>query len=81
MTEPCPICAEFRYISIVKICPICGAPGKLQEVNNAAEEYLRRLEFKRVWGHGTFEELWDAIKPAPYGWYGHAIFPQPKPKS
>ncbi len=26
MSEPCPICAEFRYISIVKVCPICGSP-------------------------------------------------------
>jgi hypothetical protein len=25
MTKPCPICAEFRYISLVKVCPICGA--------------------------------------------------------
>jgi hypothetical protein len=61
--EPCPICAEWRYISIVKVCPICGAPGKLQEVKDTAEAYLRRLEFQRVWETGTFEQIWDAITP------------------
>jgi hypothetical protein len=61
MTEPCPICAEFRYISLVKICPICGAPGKSQEVRDAAEEYIRRFEFERLWETGTFEQIWDSI--------------------
>jgi hypothetical protein len=64
MTDPCPICAEWHYISLVKVCPICGSPGKLQEVSDTAEEYLRRLEFKRIWGTETFEELWNSIKPA-----------------
>ena len=73
MTEPCPICVEWRYISIVKVCPICGAPGKIGELRDAAEEFLKQLESE------NFEEMWDAIKPLPYGSYGHAIFPQPKP--
>jgi hypothetical protein len=57
MTKPCPICAEFRYISLVKVCPICGAPGKLQEVKDTAEEFLKQLESQ------SFQEMWDAIIP------------------
>jgi translation initiation factor 2 beta subunit (eIF-2beta)/eIF-5 len=34
--QPAPICAEWRYISLVKVCPICGAPGKNQELMSAA---------------------------------------------
>lgn len=65
MTEPCPICAEWRYISIVKVCPICGALGGLREMTSAAEEYNRRYEFQRLWEIGTFEQIWDAIAPLP----------------
>jgi hypothetical protein len=57
MTEPCPICAEFRYISLVKICPICGAKGKKDEVRDAATEFMKLFET------GTDEEVWDAIIP------------------
>jgi hypothetical protein len=64
MTEPCPICAEWRYISLVQVCPICGAPGKKQELASAAEAYLRRLEVQRLWETGTFEQIWDDIRPA-----------------
>jgi hypothetical protein len=60
VTKPCPICAEWQYISIVKVCPICGAPGKLQEVEDTAEEFLR------LWETGTFEQIWDVIIPLPY---------------
>jgi hypothetical protein len=42
-TEPCPICAEWRYISLVKICPICKEPGGLEEVGNLAAEFMRAL--------------------------------------
>lgn len=59
MTEPCPICAEFRYISLVTKCPICGAPGKKDEVRDAATEFMK------LWETGTFEEVWDAIIPLP----------------
>jgi hypothetical protein len=40
-TKPCPICAEWRYISLVKICPICKKPGGLKEVNDLATEFMR----------------------------------------
>jgi hypothetical protein len=40
----CPVCAEFRYSSLVSVCPICGAPGKSREVRDAAEEFLRYFE-------------------------------------
>jgi hypothetical protein len=50
----CPTCAEWRYISLVNVCPICKAPGK----SHAAEEFLR------VWETGTFEQMWDSIRPA-----------------
>lgn len=63
-TEPCPICSEFRYISLVRVCPICGAPGKLPEVSDTAEKFLRRLEIKRIWETVNFEEIWESIKPA-----------------
>jgi hypothetical protein len=38
---PCPICAEWRYISLVKICPICKKPGGLKEVDDLATEFMR----------------------------------------
>jgi hypothetical protein len=63
-TKPCPICAEWRYISLVKICPICGAPGKSSELSSTAEAYLRRLEVQKLCEGGTFEEIWDSIIPA-----------------
>jgi hypothetical protein len=65
MTEPCPICAEYRYISLVRVCPICGLPGRLHEIKDAADDFIRRYEFQRLWETGTFEEVWDAIIPLP----------------
>jgi hypothetical protein len=67
MTEPCPICSEFRYISLVSVCPLCGAQGKKNEVKSTAEEYLRRLEAQRIWDAGTFQQIWDSIPDLPYG--------------
>jgi hypothetical protein len=43
MTEPCPICAEWRYISLVKVCPICGEAGGLEELNTLAEAFLETV--------------------------------------
>jgi hypothetical protein len=40
-TKPCPICAEWRYISLVKICPICKKRGGLEEVDDLATEFMR----------------------------------------
>jgi hypothetical protein len=40
-TKPCSICAEWRYISLVKICPICKEPGGLEEVDDLATEFMR----------------------------------------
>lgn len=59
MTKPCPICAEWRYISLVKKCPICGAKGKKDEVRDAATEFMK------IWETGTFEQMFDAIIPLP----------------
>jgi hypothetical protein len=56
--KTCPICAEFRYISLVKVCPICGAPGKLHEVDEIADEFLK--QFKPLpygsYGHALFPQ-------------------------
>jgi hypothetical protein len=53
----CPICAEWKYKSLVKTCPICGGPGGIGEVNDLATNFMR------LWETGTFEEVWDAIIP------------------
>lgn len=50
-TEPCPICAEWRYKSLVAICPICGEKGGLEEVDDLASDFLR------LWQTGTFEQI------------------------
>jgi hypothetical protein len=57
-TETCPICAEWKYKSLVKVCPICGEKGGLDEVQDIASDFLK------LWETGTFEQMWDAIRPA-----------------
>jgi hypothetical protein len=54
---------QSGYISLVTVCPICGAPGKQDDVRAAAEDFTRRYEFQRLWETGTFEQVWDAITP------------------
>jgi len=43
MTESCPICSEWRYISLVRVCPICKAPGKLEELDDIAEAFFEAV--------------------------------------
>jgi len=44
----CPCCSDYRYAQLVAICPLCGAPGKLNEVEDIAVEYLRELEHENI---------------------------------
>jgi len=37
----CPICSEWKYRSLVEICPICGAEGGLKEVDGLADDFLK----------------------------------------
>jgi hypothetical protein len=64
-SEPCPICAEFRYISLVNVCPICNAPGKLKDVDDIADDFLRTLELK-PWP-------WPEACPNSEGWLENGI--------
>ncbi len=45
-TEPCPICAEWRYKSLVEICPICKSEGGLRELDEIAEAFLEAVAIK-----------------------------------
>jgi hypothetical protein len=40
----CPICAEWKYRQLVAVCPICGQPGGLHEVEDLAATFLREME-------------------------------------
>jgi hypothetical protein len=45
MKKPCPICARHKYISLVDICPICGAPGTKAEIDALCLEYMAAYEW------------------------------------
>jgi hypothetical protein len=66
MTEPCPICAQWKYSSLVAVCPICGAPGKLKEIDEIADEFLRELELMKPWP-------WPEECPNSEGLFEHGI--------
>jgi hypothetical protein len=41
----CPICERHEYISLVDICPICGAPGTRAEIDALCLEYILAYEW------------------------------------
>jgi hypothetical protein len=47
MKKLCPICARHKYISLVDICPICGAPGTKAEIDALCIEYMAAYEWER----------------------------------
>ena len=44
----CPLCSEWRYRQLVKICPLCLAPGGLHEVEDLAGDFIRQFEAARL---------------------------------
>ena len=53
MKQPCPICSRPEYISLVQVCPLCGAKGTKQEIDALCLEYILALE----WYHDRSEDL------------------------
>jgi hypothetical protein len=40
----CPICSEWKYRQLVSICPICGKSGGEQEVEDIADDFVRKYQ-------------------------------------
>lgn len=70
----CPICSEWRYKSLVKVCLICGRPGGLDEVAGLVNDFLRRLELDKVVENMEHQSWpWPEECPNSEGWIENGI--------
>jgi hypothetical protein len=51
--KSCPICERPEYISLVQVCPICGAPGTKDETDALCIEYILAYD----WYYDRCEDL------------------------
>jgi hypothetical protein len=72
--KPCPICADWKYKSLVKTCPICGGEGGLNEVNDLAAQFMLEQVFEDM---EAGRKVWDKPYPCPNsgepGWEPRSI--------